>query len=276
MPQRIKHPVFARFYANLAAPALQKAGVAEHRRKLLSGLSGEVIEIGAGNGLNFPHYPPEVKRVVAVEPEPRLRALAGEQARGAPVPVTVQDARAEQLPYPDDTFDAAVVCLTLCSVADQHTAPGGVVRVPHGTRGARHAPSPHRPKAQVTPLRGPSSGTPRARTEHRGHRTGLSQHPLAELHRILRPGGQLRFFEHVQAGSPAMRRVQRVLDATVWPRLMGGCHTGRDTQAAIVAAGFTVTGVDRFPFPATRVPSPAATHILGTAERPHPGGPDDH
>ncbi|WP_261722748.1 hypothetical protein [Streptomyces fulvoviolaceus] len=59
-------------------------------------------------------------------------------------------------------------------------------------------------------------------------------------------------------------------------RLMGGCHSGRDTQKAITAAGFTVTTVttvDRFPFPATRVPSPAVTHILGTAERLDIGGP---
>ncbi|WP_228023162.1 ATP-binding protein, partial [Streptomyces acidicola] len=58
---------------------------------------------------------------------------------------------------------------------------GGVLKVPHSTHGARHAPSPHRPKTQVAPLRGPSSGTPRARTEHRGHRTGLSKHPLSTL-----------------------------------------------------------------------------------------------
>ncbi|GCB53365.1 siderophore biosynthesis non-ribosomal peptide synthetase modules [Streptomyces sp. NL15-2K] len=58
------------------------------------------------------------------------------------------------------------------------TALGGVLKVPHSTHGARHAPSPHRPKTQVAPLQGPSSGTPRARTEHRGHRTGLSKHPL--------------------------------------------------------------------------------------------------
>ncbi|MFD6171287.1 hypothetical protein [Streptomyces coeruleorubidus] len=59
------------------------------------------------------------------------------------------------------------------------TGRGGVRKVPHSPRSARHAPSPHRPKAQVAPLRGPSSGTPRPRTGHRGNRTGLCGHPLA-------------------------------------------------------------------------------------------------
>ncbi len=218
MAQPLKpHPLFARFYATLAGPVLEKAGIAEHRRRLLAGLTGDVIEIGAGNGLNFPHYPPEVTRVVAVEPEPNLRTLAQTEARSAPVPVEIESARAERLPFPDASFDAAVVCLTLCSIADPGTA-------------------------------------------------------LVELRRVLRPDGQLRFFEHVRSGSPAMRRVQRVLDATVWPRLMGGCHTGRDTHTALTTAGFTLTAVDRFDFPATRIPMPAATHILGTAVRSDHGG----
>nr|WP_254705688.1 class I SAM-dependent methyltransferase [Streptomyces vilmorinianum] len=218
MTQRIKQrPVFARFYANLAGPALQKAGITEHRKRLLAGLSGEILEIGAGNGLNFPHYPAEVKRLVAVEPEPRLRALAQEHARVARVPVEMVAGRAEDLAFPDGSFDGAVACLTLCSVGDPHAA-------------------------------------------------------LAELHRVLRPGGELRFFEHVQAVTPAMRRVQRVMDATFWPPLMGGCHTGRDTQAALTDAGFTLTTVNRFDFPETRIPLPASTHILGTAVRPRTGG----
>ncbi|MFD4582329.1 class I SAM-dependent methyltransferase [Streptomyces sp. NPDC058423] len=218
MTQPIKpHPLFARFYAQLAGPALEKAGIAEHRRRLLAGLTGEVIEIGAGNGLNFPHYPPEVTRLVAVEPEPNLRARAQDRASGTSVPLEMHGARAEQLPFPDSSFDAAVVCLTLCSIADPQTA-------------------------------------------------------LSELHRVLRPGGQLRFFEHVQSDTPAMRRLQRALDATVWPRLMGGCHTGRDTQRSIAASGFALTTVDRFDFPETRIPVPAGTHILGTAVRSDHGG----
>ncbi|GAA3398731.1 class I SAM-dependent methyltransferase [Streptomyces roseoviridis] len=211
------HPLFARLYAGWAGPALEKAGMGEHRRRLLDGLAGEVIEVGAGNGLNFRHYPPGVTRLVAVEPEPNLRRLARDEARRAPVPVEVEAARAERLPFPDASFDAAVVCLVLCSVA----APGLA---------------------------------------------------LAELHRVIRPGGQLRFLEHVRAESAMMRRVQRALDATVWPRLAGGCHTGRDTRTALVSAGFTLGTIDRFAFPRARVPLPTAAHILGTAVRPGPAG----
>ena len=88
---------------------------------------------------------------------------------------------------------------------------------------------------------------------------------LAEARRVLRPGGELRFLEHVQAHEPGTaRRLQRVLDATVWPRLFGGCHVGRDTAGAIADAGFTVTELERFTWPeGARGPSSAA--IVGCA-----------
>jgi hypothetical protein len=64
-----RHPIFARVLARLG-PAMDAQGAAEHRRALRAGLAGRVLEVGAGNGLNFPHYPPAVTEVLAVEPEP--------------------------------------------------------------------------------------------------------------------------------------------------------------------------------------------------------------
>lgn len=209
---RVRHPIFARVYGR-SSPKIDAGGLAVYRRRLLAGLSGAVIEAGAGNGLNFAYYPPEVSRVLAVEPEPYLREMAEHAAAKAPVPVEVIDGIAEQLPAGDATFDAAVASLLLCSVRDPAYA-------------------------------------------------------LREMHRVIRPGGQLRVFEHVRAETPSLARVQRLLDATIWPALCGGCHTHRDTTAAIERAGFTIERLDRFRFPETGIPSPAAPHILALASRP--------
>jgi ubiquinone/menaquinone biosynthesis C-methylase UbiE len=190
-------------------------GMAEYRQRALAGLAGSVIEVGAGNGLNFPHYPPEVTRVLAVEPAPYLRGIAVREAGNHGGVIEVADGVAERLPAADGAFDAAVATLVLCSVADQRAV-------------------------------------------------------LREMHRVLRPGGELRFIEHVRAGTPGLRRVQRVLDATVWPPLLGGCHTSRDTLSAIAGAGFTVTRSEAFRFPVTQIPLPASPHVWGIAVRGAP------
>jgi ubiquinone/menaquinone biosynthesis C-methylase UbiE len=206
--EAVRHPLFARFYAWLA-PIEDRAGVAQHRRDLVAGLHGRVLELGVGTGLSFRHYPPEVEQLVAVEPEPTMRANAATAAREVALDVQLVDGTADALPVPDASVDAAVISQVLCSVSDQARA-------------------------------------------------------LAEVRRVLRPGGELRFYEHVISPNAPGRHVQRSLDATVWPRMMGGCHLTRDTAAAIAAAGFEIGELRRF-----RIgPSPAAPHILGAAFAP--------
>ena len=203
--------MFARLYPRISQDA-EGSGAADHRRTLLAGLKGRVIEIGAGHGLNFSHYPPAVSQVVAVEPEPHLRGLAVKAAVGGSVPIEVRDGTAESLPAQDGEFDAAVVSLVLCSVSDQQAA-------------------------------------------------------LREIARAMRPDGELRFYEHVVSHRPRTARIQRALDATVYPFLAGGCHCARDTSAAIREAGFQVQREERFAFKGSRL-APAVAHILGTARRP--------
>ena len=113
--QPVRHPVFARFFDRFAAKD-EEHGQAELRDELLRGLTGRVIEVGAGNGLNFPHYPAEVEELVAVEPEAYLRERAVAAARTASVPITVLDGVAGRLPAGEGSFDAAVVSGFLCSV----------------------------------------------------------------------------------------------------------------------------------------------------------------
>lgn len=205
----VPHPLFARFWA-AASPRLDAHGGGDIADRLLAGLSGRAVEIGAGTGRLFPHYPDGTREVVAVEPEPYLRGRARAAARSARVPVAVVEGSAEALPLADGSCQAAVASLVLCSVAD---LPGA----------------------------------------------------LAEIRRVLEPGGRLRFFEHVVAEGHAHRRLQQLLDATVWPRVGAGCHTARDTLAAIEHAGFTLASAERFRFPGGRMPAPTSPHILGEA-----------
>jgi hypothetical protein len=85
---------------------------------------------------------------------------------------------------------------------------------------------------------------------------------------VLRPGGQLRVFEHVAAASPAGRAAQRAIDRVIWSRLLGGCETSRDTGRAVEEAGFTWQSVRRCWSASSPLFAPAGPHILGTAALP--------
>lgn len=207
----LARPRFARMYLK-ASQGAERRGATEHRRRLLDGLVGTVVEVGAGHGLNFPHYPETVTRVIAIEPEPTLRAEAVEAAKSAPVPIEAIAGVASELALGDATADAAVVSLVLCSVADQDRA-------------------------------------------------------LGELRRVLRPGGELRFYEHVIPNCQPKRLLLQAADHSgLWPRIAGGCHPARDTAAAIERAGFEIMASDRLMFSAARF-EPAIPYILGAARK---------
>jgi ubiquinone/menaquinone biosynthesis C-methylase UbiE len=207
----LARPRFARMYLKASRTA-ERRGATEHRHRLLEGLSGTVVELGAGHGLNFPHYPPTVTEVIAIEPEPTLRARATEAAASAAVPVRVIGGVADELPLEDESVDAAVASLVLCSVPDQDRA-------------------------------------------------------LGELRRVLRPGGELRFYEHVIPRCQPKRALIQIADHSgLWPRIAGGCHPARDTGAAIERAGFQIEHSDRIMFAAAPI-EPAIPHILGIARR---------
>jgi ubiquinone/menaquinone biosynthesis C-methylase UbiE len=88
---------------------------------------------------------------------------------------------------------------------------------------------------------------------------------LAELRRVLRPGGRLHFYEHVVARNPVGRALERAADATLWPRIFGNCHLARDTQASIERAGFQIERCERLRLTESDFPH---RHILGQARRP--------
>lgn len=90
---------------------------------------------------------------------------------------------------------------------------------------------------------------------------------LRQLFLLLRPGGQLRYLEHMASGG-IRGRLQQLVDATIWPRLAGNCHTHRDTESSIRAAGFEVDKARTEQALPTWVPLPVAEFTLGLANRP--------
>jgi SAM-dependent methyltransferase len=207
--QRFQHPRFARIYERISAEA-ESRGATGHRVRLLAGARGDVLEVGAGNGLNLAHYPREVTSVIAVEPDDTLRDRAVHAARDAPVSVEVRAGHVDALPAGDASVDVVVASLVQCSVPDQASA-------------------------------------------------------LNEILRVLKPGGELRYYEHIRSKQPIKGLVEDAI-TPLWTRIAGGCHPNRRTDLAITDAGFDVDRHERFVFRPVKL-SVSFDHVIGVARR---------
>lgn len=197
---------FARIYDRAIAES-EDAGMRERRRALLAQARGRTVELGAGTGLNFAHYPEAVGELILTEPFPpmakRLRERAGAKA-------TVIEAPADRLPLPDASADTVVSTLVLCTVDDVPAT-------------------------------------------------------LAEIARVLRPGGRLLFAEHVRSDDPKLARWQDRLEGP-WKFVGHGCRCNRDTLGSLAASPLEVETVEHEKIPkAAPIVRPL---IVGSALRP--------
>jgi ubiquinone/menaquinone biosynthesis C-methylase UbiE len=167
----------------------EEACLGQWRAELLRELSGSVLEVGAGTGATLALYPKTVTRLVMCEPDPHMRRKL-EEKRGRASNVEISAFSIQDLSFAENSFDAVVSSLVLCSVRDPQAA-------------------------------------------------------LAQIRRVLKPGGRLVFLEHVAAdGKPNRLKWQRRIEP-VWKHLMGNCHLTRRTEAAIEAAGFRIERIQR-------------------------------
>lgn len=203
-----------RVVPRLTHATLNNPVVAGYRERVCAGLSGAVLEIGFGTGLNLAHLPEQVASVTAVEPSDLAWDLAGPAIEAAAVPVTRGDLRGEDLSLAADSVDSVLMTFSLCTVTDP---------------------------ARV----------------------------LANLRRVLRPGGAVHYLEHGLAppADARVRRWQHRLEP--WQRrAVAGCHLTRSAPELLAEAGFTVEPVKSWYVPGPGVARPWGYVSLGRAVNP--------
>jgi ubiquinone/menaquinone biosynthesis C-methylase UbiE len=184
--------VFAGIYDKLMSSS-EEAGLADRRHNLLEQARGRVLEIGAGTGLNLPHYPANVDEIVFTEPEEPMAKRLERKLAAAGRSGQVTRAPAETLPFEDDSFDTVVCTLVLCTVEDPERS-------------------------------------------------------LSEIARVLRPGGQLLFLEHIRADDPKLARWQDRLTG-IWRKIGHGCNPNRATPALIERSPLKLEEIEHGEFP---------------------------
>jgi ubiquinone/menaquinone biosynthesis C-methylase UbiE len=122
------HRIFAAFFDRMSRSA-EKRGMADLRHEVLADASGIVLEVGAGTGLNFTHYPAAVTEVIATEPDPHMLKRVREAAATAPIRVRVEQAPADRLPVEDASIDTVVATLVFCTIPDPQAALREIRRV---------------------------------------------------------------------------------------------------------------------------------------------------
>ena len=179
--------------------------ISGRKRALFGGLNGEVLEVGPGTGANLPFFTNGV-RWRGVDPNPYMRPYLESKAKQYGIDAALEIGAAEALPAEDESVDAVLATLVLCSLKDPDAA-------------------------------------------------------LAEIRRVLKPGGRYLFIEHVAAPKgTGTRRWQEVL-CPIWKRAADGCHPNRETWRSIEQAGFAEVDFEHFKL---NLPV-AGPHIAGVA-----------
>ncbi|MGO4603492.1 class I SAM-dependent methyltransferase [Terrabacter sp. 2YAF2] len=194
----------------------QRAGLADLRAGVVSRATGLVLEVGAGTGLNLPHYGPDVEHLTLTEPDPSMLKRLQRRVEQQPRSATVLRAPAERLPFDDDSFDTVVCTLVLCGVEDQPLA-------------------------------------------------------VREIRRVLRPGGQLLFLEHMRSEDERHARLQ---DRFNWlNRAMVMCDCNRPTRLTLASEGLRIEEIAETDFP--KAPPFINPLVHGRATHPTPVGAEN-
>jgi ubiquinone/menaquinone biosynthesis C-methylase UbiE len=176
---------------------IEIAGQAEIRHRLIEGAHGRTLEIGAGSGENVAHYTSAVTELIVSDYSPYMLRLLERKMAASPPSVSswqLEQAGAEQLPYPDDSFDTVVATYVHCSIPDPLAA-------------------------------------------------------MREINRVLRPGGQYLFLEHVRFPKGTRNGWLQDLIAVPHVWIFDGCRPNRDTETTLRTSPLAVEELEHGTMP---------------------------